>query len=512
MALVITKPNDTTTKYIYCGVPNEVDWTDSITGTPSYYVSVNGGSNWTLQTTQVTSVGANSLIWTPSEALLDGNNEVATTKFRIHDDGGNHDSDTFILRRISIVGIRPNADNAIAIYKDDAVNITWENLYSAGIANIKIEVSINGGSTWTEIIASVAANRSYIWYPSRTLSITSKYTNCLIRISCVDTSPFDNTAMITEGTAFTLTNDIGDKEDDLTTFWDIDKAGEGDNTSNYPWSWKDMPNVFPLGAQGLMEKASYMNAGIVLGQVEAINMLAIQRYSTGQSKIVGDSIIYARGSNGDHPDYSITEVMYVAFSGLKHYYQALNSGTMADTLPAAYNVTDSVGTLIKDGGITFRCLGTAYDGGADDILKYAYNLMLIPKEEAGGVISRPRELQRIIDFNGGATQTTGLLFGIEKLMVLNHQWELGNPTDVRFNAGQREGSYQLTYEQITSENDLTSPADEITIQHSTIEGDYNNINLYCVLRDETQSWCIPTIDLTATYIYLVKLKEIIPNG
>ncbi|MGD2093344.1 MAG: hypothetical protein PVH61_44700, partial [Candidatus Aminicenantes bacterium] len=64
------------------------------------------------------------------------------------------------------------------------VDITWSSTGMVG--NVKIEYSINNGSSWTEITASTANNGHYSWTAPGTPS-----SSCLVRVSETDGSPSD---------------------------------------------------------------------------------------------------------------------------------------------------------------------------------------------------------------------------------------------------------------------------------------------------------------------------------
>lgn len=74
-------------------------------------------------------------------------------------------------------------------------NITWTD--NTGLATVKIELSTNGGSTWTTVAANAPNNGSYSWAVPNSPSQT-----CLIRIS----DPADGTPNDVSNGNFTITN------------------------------------------------------------------------------------------------------------------------------------------------------------------------------------------------------------------------------------------------------------------------------------------------------------------
>ncbi|MBN1301358.1 MAG: hypothetical protein JW995_09085 [Melioribacteraceae bacterium] len=78
----------------------------------------------------------------------------------------------------SITVISPNGGEALL--QDETHNILWN---SKAVENVAIEVSTNGGATWTSITTSTPSDGNYNWDVSTVLNLTSKSDNCLLRIS-----------------------------------------------------------------------------------------------------------------------------------------------------------------------------------------------------------------------------------------------------------------------------------------------------------------------------------------
>jgi YD repeat-containing protein len=82
----------------------------------------------------------------------------------------------------AIVVTAPNGGQSYKV--GTAVTITWNS--QGAVGNVKIDYSINNGSTWTAIIASTANDGSHTWTIPNTPSST-----CRVRVSEIDGSPFD---------------------------------------------------------------------------------------------------------------------------------------------------------------------------------------------------------------------------------------------------------------------------------------------------------------------------------
>lgn len=516
MALAITQPNDSNYLHIYAGVPNAIVWTGAATGTKTYFVSVDAdNSDWTEQTTQMGSIDLvnHTIPWTPSATLLGTANEVTTAKFRIvttgGDDDGNHESDVFTLRRIPTTAIRPNADNISAIYKNDWVNIVWSELYDSAIALVKLEVY--DGQSWSDIAASTANDGSYPWRPSDN-GITT-LSSCKIRISAIDTSPVNNTAMTVEGTAFLVTEDNVTIDPPDGLFYDPDIPTEDGTT--LAWSWKDAPNRFEHAAEMAGEKATYMDTAVVLGQLEAgFGVQITQRYKTGQTmSYQGGETIPDRTDSLTVADLGF--VMRVDGATEHIYVESTTLGTTKSSLPSQYASMTSAGykgVNIKDGTVTFRVIGNQYD-----LNKLAYNVVFKVEQDA----RQPREFEGFKDMStvgaGAVLLDDTLYYG--KV----HKWELiypsingdliklGDTTDIHYSPGQNNASFLFEAHQVVSISNNAAPTDDIKLWYRIPSGVYDRIELYCVVIDDTTLGAPSNKPTTATYNFRYRWKEIIPQ-
>ena len=169
-SLLVTAPNGGETWQ--SGTSQKVQWTSSGVSNVNIELSTNGGSDWFS-----VAIGYNATLsefnWTvpniPSTNCLiritDANNSATVDQ----------SNSTFIISSTpKIVVVSPNGGESWQ--SGTSQKIQWT---SSGITNVKIELSINGGSIWTTIVASYsAATGEYSWTIPNTPS-----TNCFIRIS-----------------------------------------------------------------------------------------------------------------------------------------------------------------------------------------------------------------------------------------------------------------------------------------------------------------------------------------
>jgi hypothetical protein len=516
--IVITKPKydvgvDIVNRYVYTDCANVVNWTGTGAHTDlDFYVSFNSGSNWTSQTSVMSSINVSqttkTAIWTPPSNLV-SDYETDGVLFKVVDHESSDDegiSMVFTMRLVPIINIRPNSSNIMPIYKDDMVNITWSNLYSAGIGTVQIELSVNNGASYDYIISlATAADRNIMWKPSSTVTFgATRYTQCKIKITGADISPYNDTAMVSISSVFELTTLISDKTTALADFYNDEI---GDSTS-YNYSWKDAPNVFVGGGELIGEKATYMDAALILGQIESgANFKIVQRFPNGQSRNsygLSDTL----DIRDDDKNYNVSEIMYVVVGGLKYYYCAMNNGVTASSPPADFSSAGNPGTPteVMDGGILWRCV--AIQGSENyNIKRLANNVIFLPEDAT----RKPRELQTIIDFNTGTDESGDFYYSALMSQMLNHNWHLGDPGDSKYQAGQTVTSFDLSYSQMTALGVYESPSDDVEITWTATDGDYDNIKLYCNIRSASPGdghswWQTPT----SSYIFSVRLIEIIP--
>ncbi|MFN4234777.1 MAG: YCF48-related protein [Bacteroidia bacterium] len=169
--ITVLSPNTSVT--FNAGSTYNINW-DAL-GNSNYVnikLSIDSGATWTTIANATFNTG--QYVWTvpntPSNLCLIKiedfyNNSVADTS-----------DQTFTINGLpaSIILTAPNGGQTLAVNSN--YTITWN---SQSISNVKLEYSINNGSTWTTIANSVAANNgSYVWNVPATPS-----QQCLVRVS-----------------------------------------------------------------------------------------------------------------------------------------------------------------------------------------------------------------------------------------------------------------------------------------------------------------------------------------
>jgi len=161
------------------GSSHDVTWTSSGT-VDSVHIeySINNGSSWSDVIASTPDTGAYS--WTipdtPSDSCL----------ARITDRDGSPSDTSDAVFTISpipyITVITPNGGEDWGTGYSH--NITWSSIGTSG--NVQIEYSINNGSSWSDVIASIPDTGAYSWTIPDTTS-----DSCFVRITDTDGSPSD---------------------------------------------------------------------------------------------------------------------------------------------------------------------------------------------------------------------------------------------------------------------------------------------------------------------------------
>jgi len=295
------------------------DWNDdvdtSITpGEPSpYQTFVSDAARYTFPTKTLSDAGVASTVSYPDmiDHHLDSNEMYATyvagsvQVYRVDSyisSYGTTTSDHYpVLSRYnwasgaaSVTVTSPNGGESWA--GGSVHNVTWT---SAGVTNVKLEYTLDGGSTWSTIVPSTAASAgSYAWTVPATAS-----TNAKVRVTDTSSSASDvsNAAFtITGGTpANVIINEILANEPGSNTageFVEIVNVG-GTSASIGGWTLSDATSVrhtFAAGTSLAPGKALVVFAGS--GSIPAGLTNAVAA-STGQLSLAngGDSVILKDG-------------------------------------------------------------------------------------------------------------------------------------------------------------------------------------------------------------------------
>lgn len=202
------------------GSQQNVTWTSSNVTLVNIDYSTNNGGLW-LNIVSLEPAASGSYSWTipntPSaECLVRVTNSIITSIFDVSD------NNFTITSAISLTAPNGGEDWTVG----EQHNITWT---SQNVTNIKIEYSINNGSAWLEVVASVpAVSGSYNWTIPNTPS-----TQCLVRISDTDNATI---------------NDISDNSFTISNLVTVTSPNGGENwvgnsQHNITWTSQNIANV-----------------------------------------------------------------------------------------------------------------------------------------------------------------------------------------------------------------------------------------------------------------------------
>jgi len=158
------------------GTVQNIQWSSTNLSQIKIEYTTNNGSNWIVIANNITA-SLNNFAWTVE------NTPSSSAKIRISDASNSTRTATspqvFTIQGPSVTVLSPNGGESYGA--TNVVNITWS---STNIQNVKIEFTSNGGTTWTNVVTSVAASLgSFAWTIP---NITSS--NCIVRISDVSNS------------------------------------------------------------------------------------------------------------------------------------------------------------------------------------------------------------------------------------------------------------------------------------------------------------------------------------
>ncbi|MCZ8286733.1 MAG: hypothetical protein O9353_14870, partial [Bacteroidia bacterium] len=133
--------------------------------------STNGGTSWTnIVTNYANSTGVYA--WTVPN--IPSNNCLVRVQDYVQNCMQDISASVFTITPAQPILLTPNGGETIQ--QNCGYNITWNT--ATFFSNVRLEYSLNNGSTWTTIITSTSNNGSYYWYAPTTPS-----TLCLIRAS-----------------------------------------------------------------------------------------------------------------------------------------------------------------------------------------------------------------------------------------------------------------------------------------------------------------------------------------
>jgi predicted methyltransferase len=164
--MTLTNPNGGNT--LNAGSNYNITWTSANTTDINLEYSTNGGTNWTTIASQL-AAGTGSYSWTVP------NVSTTTAKVRISDYYNTSfndvsDANFTITPAASITLTNPNGGNTLSAGNN--YNITWS---ATNVANVNLELSTNGGSSWNSIVTNISATTgSYNWSVPATPTTTAR--------------------------------------------------------------------------------------------------------------------------------------------------------------------------------------------------------------------------------------------------------------------------------------------------------------------------------------------------
>lgn len=177
--------------YLAVGSSINVTWTRQNVSSVALDFSVDNGQNWTEIVSGLTT---NSYSWqVPDNPVLNCRIRARSTLSQAVQDISDN---AFSISKINLLS--PNGGEILTGDHSsyNTYNITWS---SAGMSNVMIEYSSNGGTSWTTVINSASASGSYLWtVPS------APTTNGKIRISNVSNTAINDVS----DAVFTIRNPL----------------------------------------------------------------------------------------------------------------------------------------------------------------------------------------------------------------------------------------------------------------------------------------------------------------
>jgi hypothetical protein len=156
------------------GTTKEINWTSENVEYVKIEFTINGGATWTTITSSTLSTG--SYFWSsiPSVNSLQCKIRISDAVYGTPSDMSD---DNFAIMNPGSQQIKVTSPNGGENWPaGSSQRISWD---AGGIANVRIEYTINNGITWNTIIANTPSNGFYVWNQIP----NTPATNCKIRIS-----------------------------------------------------------------------------------------------------------------------------------------------------------------------------------------------------------------------------------------------------------------------------------------------------------------------------------------
>lgn len=144
------------------------------------------------------------------------------------------------------------------------------------------------------------------------------------------------------------------------------------------------------------------------------------------------------------------------------------------------------------------------------------NNLVVEIDESEFNFRKPRTMQGIFSPSTleSSWQAGVDYYGTMFSYIITHNWELGNPADESYIAGQNRGSFQIEIRPITDDDpyDPSSPAQNTWVQYEPISA--NEIKCYCVKKGGTYQPALSKDEIDANplsnYLFEFVLTERVP--
>lgn len=174
VTMVVTSPKNGDTLKV--ASTNTIQWSSNSTSTVKIEFSTNDGATWIVLADNVANNGA--YLWYPIPNLPTSQGMIRiTTDDKAASGVSTGFFNVFNTGAKTLALSKPNGGEVL--YVNESFRVEW---VSNGITSIKIEFSLNNGTTWNPVILTYPADSSYyVWNPIP----NSPSTQCLLRITDV---------------------------------------------------------------------------------------------------------------------------------------------------------------------------------------------------------------------------------------------------------------------------------------------------------------------------------------
>ena len=450
--ITITSPNGGET--LYAGSIHGISWTSTGTvGNVAIEYSINSGASWNNIMTSTENDGAYH--WTVPGNRSDHclvrirESKGDTSPWDVSDAEFSIDTSSYT----SITVTSPNGEETL--YAGSTHEITWTSIGIVG--NVKIEYTIDSGTSWTEIVESITNDGIYEWVVPEAPS-----TNCLVRVSDTDGDPSDvsddlfeitsdieptititspnggenldvgSTHNITWTTTGTIDNVIIEYSTDEGYFWK-NIVNAATNDGSYHWTIPDTPsNNCLIRISGIDEDIGPWDVSDAVFSITApfSPTITVTSPNRGESLVVGSLHEITWTSNGEinnviieySADNGTTWMVIIASTPNEGSYEwtvpddpsnnCLVRISGADTDDAPWDVSDTVFSIVSDTTDCGESWLTANYSGSTILTYVTYGNSKFAAVGNGGTIMTSSNAMRWTSRSSGTNENLhGIVYG-----------------------------------------------------------------------------------------------------